>query len=94
VSGLRWQIWIDIGRTFIDCGAADPAGTVRSCKVLFGGAPRDVIESAAGNGALRLRAARALANGILTGSSMASLRNDSRFEIVGLTHQNLGFAPF
>jgi len=33
----RWQFWIDVGGTFTDCLAVDPAGRIRTAKVLSSG---------------------------------------------------------
>lgn len=38
-----WQVWVDTGGTFTDCVAVDPAGTMRSAKLLSSGQVRGTI---------------------------------------------------
>ena len=51
----RWQFWIDVGGTFTDCLAVDPAGRIRTAKVLSSGKLRARGERAEQTNRLRLR---------------------------------------
>jgi 5-oxoprolinase (ATP-hydrolysing) len=44
---VMWQFWIDVGGTFTDCFAVDPAGTQHVLKVLSSGLTKGTVEQAA-----------------------------------------------
>jgi 5-oxoprolinase (ATP-hydrolysing) len=42
---MRWQFWIDVGGTFTDCVAIDPAGLLHTSKVLSSGVTKGTVSA-------------------------------------------------